>query len=317
MFSIRLAIDIGSNKTKFRIGKIDFSGKKPLIYTLYEKNFPIAFQEDLLSSLDGNLSGKIQEHALKIFETIRLTAQAYSPEISLGVATEAFRKAANGQSFISRVEQVTDVPIEIISTEKEGVLSLLAAAHEVDQESSRIVCWDGGAGSLQISTKSNEKYIVHSIPLGKSQMLRILLQVQGKKDGSPNPVSGEDVEKAVLLASKILDLVPLDIRTKLREPGVRVIKKGGHPLGGEPLDFTLRDIEQALERCIGLTDEMLEQVALNMQNEHLREIPLFILSNLILNYSVMKHLEIGHVKYSGSAGGNTTGILLWPDFKNE
>lgn len=314
--SIRLAIDIGSNKTKIRLGKIEFiNGMRPKIHTLFEKVVPIPFGEDLLLSREKCLSNRIQEQALEAIKEAQEDIRKYNPEISLGFATEAIRRAVNGEEFTKKVEASTGIPIEIISEEKEGILSFLAAIHDLDLDTQKVICWDGGAGSTQITAFINNRFIVYHSPIGKIGMKKILLGVQQQDSGSPNPVTSEVESLAFIILKLFLRNIPLEIRSKVSEEDIIIIKKGGHPLVGKLNHFSKKDIEQSLKECLGLEDQQIQK--LYNREGYSEEDPTYIISNLILAKGVMEELKINKVTYSGSSGGNTTGILLWPEYRNE
>jgi len=66
------------------------------------------------------------------------------------VATEACRRAANGEAFLKRVRRETGLPLEIIGPKEEARLAVVSCAPLVSVETRRLLVMDIGGGSTEL-----------------------------------------------------------------------------------------------------------------------------------------------------------------------
>ena len=66
------------------------------------------------------------------------------------VATEACRRASNGQEFLSRVYEETGLSIDIISSEEEARLAFMGCSSLLTETSKRAIVFDIGGGSTEM-----------------------------------------------------------------------------------------------------------------------------------------------------------------------
>lgn len=70
------------------------------------------------------------------------------------VATEVFRRAKNGQQYLERVQARTAVEVSLVPQEEEARLGwLTAVASQPDLAAARVISWDSGSGSFQITAR--------------------------------------------------------------------------------------------------------------------------------------------------------------------
>ncbi|MBL8697326.1 MAG: Ppx/GppA family phosphatase [Alphaproteobacteria bacterium] len=72
-----------------------------------------------------------------------------------GVATEACRKARNGEDFLDRVERDTGINLEIIAPREEAELALASCAPLLDPRQPYAVLFDIGGGSTEVTWLSH------------------------------------------------------------------------------------------------------------------------------------------------------------------
>ena len=238
------AIDVGSGMTKFVIAVAKLQAdSKPIIDVLHQVEKPIPYGVDWKSSPDGCLSQNIQLEGLKLLRNINeiiaewneKNRSKYSDITVIGVGTEVFRKAKNGEDFLKRIESEANIKIDMISQEKEAQIGFRtgeAALLTIDKDvlknqfdydhGSDLAVYDSGGGSFQITWA--DKTVKESKPFdngdklkkilkpnGLAPTLHDLLTLQNRKSGSsPNPVSLKTAMDLVdSLISKYID--PRDI----------------------------------------------------------------------------------------------------------
>lgn len=113
------------------------------------------------------------------------------------IATEACRKASNGDAFIDRVEAETGLKLEVINQETEARLALAGSAPLIDRKSRRALVFDIGGGSSEliwVNIKAPMKYEVlawTSLPVG------VITLSEKYGNGDVTPQSYEDMKSYV------------------------------------------------------------------------------------------------------------------------
>ena len=153
----------------------------------------------------------------------------------------------------------------------------------------KVVSWDFGGASFQITAKSEDRYIVYQGKLGKIPFKNALLKIQGKDASqgqmlSPNPISKVDMERAVQLIKDSVEDIPVELYQKLHQPDVVVLGIGIPVLWGIQKNTTydkkwvLKEIEQRLnldDHAIIIKDSI---------SPEWKETSAYVVSNLILVY---------------------------------
>lgn len=124
----RAAFDIGSGSTKLQCSNceifVDASGsvvQTILLEELYGVEIPVQFGTDFKCSLDGKLSEDIQLKGIEIFSDLLSKAKALGATDFHAIATEVFRKAANGSVYLDKIRAL-GVPVSILTQEMEAEL---------------------------------------------------------------------------------------------------------------------------------------------------------------------------------------------------
>ncbi|MBQ8882396.1 MAG: hypothetical protein IJY70_03290 [Clostridia bacterium] len=166
-------IDIGSNSVRLMLDKGERVNKKHTITT----------------SLGEGLqhSGRLNETAMnKTLDAIKefcdLAKKENADEIFI-FATEAVRSASNGGELASAIKRETGIEVDIVDGDTEGLLGLLGA---LDDENDEISVIDIGGASVEL-IRGNRNRITysHSAPLGNLRLL----------DGAGE--NEEDIEKFI------------------------------------------------------------------------------------------------------------------------
>jgi len=154
-----IAIDLGSNTLRFV--EFDCSGGK------FGKSF-----EKMVKTADGlTHSGIISDASTtRIIDTIREAQKIlnFSDHKISAVTTEAMRRASNSSKVLSDIYKTTGVKFEIISGEREALLTLEAVRyrlHELDINDSFVVIDIGGA-STEVIFCYGDEIITESFSIG-------------------------------------------------------------------------------------------------------------------------------------------------------
>lgn len=159
-------IDIGSNSLRLVVYEGAVRSPAPL------------FNEKLLCglgrklSVTGRLNERAMERALAALRRYYKIAAQMGVKTCISVATEAVRRAENGQEFIERAEKFARGTIRIISGEEEAVLAASGiAAGFVNPEG---LAGDLGGGSLElIELKGSRVLEETSLPLGSLNLMDV------------------------------------------------------------------------------------------------------------------------------------------------
>jgi exopolyphosphatase / guanosine-5'-triphosphate,3'-diphosphate pyrophosphatase len=120
---------------------------------------------------------------------------------TLAFATSALRDARNGEEIIDRVRRETGIDLQVLAGEDEARLTFLAARRWYGWSSRRLLCFDIGGGSLEISSGIDENPdVAVSLPLGAGRLTRDLLL------GDPPPVEQVRALRKLVRAS-VADVV--------------------------------------------------------------------------------------------------------------
>lgn len=230
------------------------------------------------------------------------------------MATESFRLAKNGCALIDRIYNETGLSITIIPQEEEGVLGFISAINEANVNSESVVSLDFGGGSFQITTKCDGQFYVYEGKIGEIPFRNALLRMQGKDVNqtlTPNPISKNDLYRALQFINANIKDVPAEILQKVSKPNVIVLGVGIHPLWGMENNGTYDQarVMQEIENRLGLDDKDIV-----IKDSIDKGSAAFVVSNLILAYGLMKRLGIEKVGYVGTKGANAIGTLLSPKY---
>lgn len=230
----RAAFDIGSGQIKMQVSDVDTTVGK-IANVLLTDNVRVALREDLVKSLDGRFSPEIENKLVQAIKELIKKSEPFHPQSYHAVATESFRLAKNGCALIDHIKKETGLNITIIPQEEEGILGFISATNEANINPERVVSWNFGGGSFQITTKWGNQFCVYQGKIGKIPFRNALLHIQGKdvdQTLTPNPISANDLHQALQFIKENVKDVPAEILQKLSQPGVIVLGIGIHPLWG-------------------------------------------------------------------------------------
>lgn len=168
----RAAFDIGSGSTKLQCSNcevfLDATGsviKTNILDELYGIEIPVQFGADFKCSSDGKLSEDIQLKGISIFSDLLSKARALGAVEFHAIATEVFRKAANGSTYLDKLRAL-GVPVTILTQEMEAELGFgsVQAVLMLSALPPALCVWDSG-GELTIIVNSFFKYINVTFPV--------------------------------------------------------------------------------------------------------------------------------------------------------
>ena len=301
----RAAFDFGSGKIRVHVADVN-TVTSTLLQTLLLEKKSVPLSDDAAKQMNGAFSEAIQESAIRTAHELQIKAQSFRTEAWSGYATEAYRCAPNGQALVNQYHSRLGIPTRIISQESEGIYCFRTLLHEYHLDPQKTVSWEIGGGSFQIAyldSSGNEK--VYGASLGKvttkNTILRFIKGVNPSQISSPNPITEEEWDKAVVLIKEQVPQVPEDLCMRLRREGTELIGNGGHPIALRKSGiYSLDDIDSLKKQYLGKTDqELLDHPD-----------PLFAVTELLFIRSIMEKLHVSSVRYLPKQEGSTTQILL-------
>jgi len=201
------AIDIGTNSVRSIIVEVPVGGARHVID-----------DEKAMTRLGQGLDATGMLDPEAVDRTIEALTAMRDIGVSLGVsevraiATEAVRRASNGEEFVARMREEAGIEVEVISAEEEGRLVWLSAALQVgDAPFSAAI--DIGGGSVEI---------VQAIDADPVEIasLRLGARVLAERFVAEDPISEEAFK-----------LLKRHVRLALRD-GVELLTPGASPLVG-------------------------------------------------------------------------------------
>lgn len=307
----RAAIDVGSGSTKICIADIDVNTNE-IVQILFEGSFPVPYQSYLEMDPSKSFNTEIQEKGLAVFESIEKILAEHQVTHVKAVATEAFRKAGNGEEFARLVQAKTGIPLGIISQEDEGMIAFYSALFASRTNPHDLLVWDIGTGSFQIIAEQDmdHRLAIYMQSMGSVPFRTYIIQeIQGKDPSlvkSPNPISQEDWEKADALARSMGRHALPYIKQKVGEVEGSIIGIGRlfatsvKPIGSDG-KISRKDLREFIRNSLGKTDEELGDPFANVN-----------VSNAILVLGVMKALHLHEINIIETT--STKGILCYEPY---
>jgi exopolyphosphatase/guanosine-5'-triphosphate,3'-diphosphate pyrophosphatase len=155
------SIDIGTNTILLLIAEVQGGRLKPL----FEMETIVRLGEGVQKN--GILLPEAMDRGLQALSQYLERCQEMEVKKIFAVGTSALREAKNSGDFLTTVRKKIDLPIEIISGEKEARLSFLAVARDLKEMNRWILVVDVGGGSTEFilgKGKRVEQWV--SLPLG-------------------------------------------------------------------------------------------------------------------------------------------------------
>lgn len=199
----RGAMDFGSGTTKAFAAVVDVCQKK-IVEVLLDERMPLALNEALEKSPAQEIPSEIIDSAIPHFKRFLLKMKELNVSSVKAVATSVFRVAKNGAVTAKRISAALQIPVEVISQEKEAELGYWSAlAQKNIPAGEKVIVWDIGGGSMQMYARWKDKVHVYQGNLAsvtfKNEILHVLQFKDPKKVSSPNPFARQR-EAAVQLA---------------------------------------------------------------------------------------------------------------------
>lgn len=306
----RAAFDFGSGKIKLQVADVDTENHS-ILKSIYADAAIVLLSEDAANHPQGCFSEKIQERAIAVTQEFKQKAMEAGAVEFAGFATEAYRKAPNGQELVDKYNAVLDIPVRIISQEEEGKIGFFALVAETNLDPTKVISWDIGGGSFQVTYLDNERNVqVYMAPFGRmTTKYAVIKYVKGEdpsKVSSPNPMSRNEWEKSLEYFDLSLPKVPDSLALKLKRSDVQLIGMSAHP---EKLrsfkTYHLSNILEIVEERLDKTDSELAKI---------HAAPTSAVTELILVYSIMQKLKVSSVYYIRTASGSTSALLVAEEY---
>ena len=244
-----------------------------------------------------------------------------------------------------------DLNLQIIPQQLEGEIGFLSAASGLDDASdtTRLVAWDSGSGSFQLSSKGADgELLVWEGPVGDADVSKLLIRdVQGAVfDGSssgtrpsPNPVSRAHAEQLVRLLDQALPPSPKWLtEMSSSSASARPLDGSGSGGGGDaaagstalPIlvgigektspfavasnligsnEFGAEEVWQAVESCLGRSDEELRKSFDGLDEEEDLALPKLLLLHTMLTRRLTPSLGVKRLREQRTMG-SCEGVLL-------
>jgi len=138
------AIDLGTNNCRLLIARP--SGANFTVIDAFSR--VVRLGEGLAQT--GRLSDEAMERALCALKICSEKLKRRNVHLARSVATEACRRASNGDEFIERVKRETGIVLNVISAEEEARLAVLGCHILLEDGNGPAVIFDIGGGSTEL-----------------------------------------------------------------------------------------------------------------------------------------------------------------------
>ncbi|UAB78125.1 Ppx/GppA family phosphatase [Erythrobacter sp. SCSIO 43205] len=138
------ALDLGTNNCRLLIARP--SGRDFTVIDAFSR--VVKLGEDL--AVTGRLSDAAMERTMSALSICADKLRRRNVRLARSVATEACRRATNGEAFIERVKRETGIALDIISAEEEARLAVLGCHILLEAGEGPAVIFDIGGGSTEL-----------------------------------------------------------------------------------------------------------------------------------------------------------------------
>jgi exopolyphosphatase / guanosine-5'-triphosphate,3'-diphosphate pyrophosphatase len=304
----RTAFDIGSETTKMKVAKVDQCEGK-IVKVVCRKEIKVSYADNIQNKA---FTAHVQDRGIVAIQALKREAKECGSEKFSGAATAAFRNATNADHFLERIKKVTGVHVELVSQDEEAILGYLAAVSALGQVEKKLVVWDIGGSSMQITMEDDQgDFIIYRGSLAsvsfKRKIINDLQHQSPKIIASPNPIGRKNLDAALEIAMQAAEEVPDEIKIKVGKKETIIAGIGGvhnasvrQQLQSKNI-YKRDDILAVLDFRLTLTDR---EIGGNYAQTEV--------SNLILVLGYMNKLDINAVRLLDV--NLTDGILIDPDF---
>jgi exopolyphosphatase/guanosine-5'-triphosphate,3'-diphosphate pyrophosphatase len=138
------AIDLGTNNCRLLIARP--SGENFVVVDAFSR--VVRLGEGLAHS--GRLADEAMDRALGALQVCADKLRRRNVHLARSVATEACRRACNGDDFIERVRRETGIALDVISAEEEARLAVLGCHILLEPGTGPAMIFDIGGGSTEL-----------------------------------------------------------------------------------------------------------------------------------------------------------------------
>ena len=138
------ALDLGTNSCRMLIAQP--AGSQFRVIDSFSKS--VSLGRGLETS--GYLSRNSIERAVQALRICRQKIESHQIHKKRLIATEACRRAKNGQKFLDRVRRATGLTLEVIPPEEEAWLAVVSCAPLVNPQTQQLLVVDIGGGSTEL-----------------------------------------------------------------------------------------------------------------------------------------------------------------------
>lgn len=177
------AIDIGSNSLRLVVAEAQPAGR----YRILDDERESTRLGRALASSD-RLDEQAIEASLAALRRFKSIAEGLGVVNLRAIATCAVREATNGSEFCQRVEEQLDLPVEVISAEKEARLAFHSVRRRFDLLGKNTLLADIGGGSTEIIRASGE--LIEAIYTTNLGAVRL-----GARFGGGQSLAGHDYDR--------------------------------------------------------------------------------------------------------------------------
>ncbi|MEM6481860.1 MAG: Ppx/GppA phosphatase family protein [Pseudomonadota bacterium] len=138
------ALDLGTNSCRMLIARPE--GDQFRVIDSFSKSVQLG------TGLEGSgrLSRSAVQRTMQALRVCRAKLERHGVERMRLVATEACRRADNGEAFIRRVQKETGLTLEIIEPREEAQLAVVSCAPLVSKKTQQLLVVDIGGGSTEL-----------------------------------------------------------------------------------------------------------------------------------------------------------------------
>ncbi len=200
------AIDAGSNTLRLLVGEIIAGKVVPQFYLRRICRLAGGFTEE------AGLSLAARERTLLAFQAIAETCRQFDVQQISAVGTAAFRQAVNGEEFIREIRQATQLPLEIISGDREAENMASGVLSAIEPIPAEALIIDIGGGSTEFVLCLQQKAVwSRSIPLGVVRITEGYLSPEQRHQAIDDLLTVLIIELTIICQSLEVDLTALTL----------------------------------------------------------------------------------------------------------
>jgi exopolyphosphatase/guanosine-5'-triphosphate,3'-diphosphate pyrophosphatase len=139
------AIDLGTNNCRLLVAQASVDG----FHVIDSYSRPVRLGEGV--ALNGTLCGEAIDRTLEALDVCAAKIARHRVSRARYIATEACRRACNGQDFLATVRSRTGLAFEVISPVEEARLGLASCENLLDPDIPFALVIDIGGGSTEVS----------------------------------------------------------------------------------------------------------------------------------------------------------------------